>query len=231
MSSPAATFAPPPAPQPLPFPALAALLSFIVPGLGQIAQGMRAKNFARMTKGCLFLLAIWGMFFFGYARSHWRNVYLPHVQEVFVAKDQQLGRVNKSNHFFGKPLPSFLGNLWQRPQYVMQFFAGAPAWPALWNYLFPDSPVFGHYQESPGSLKKDDNQGFNEKDRREAHWQNFEVVDNQIQQQPDMGRLWDIYWIYTVVAGALNILVIYDAYAGPVRFKLAEKKAQKGGKK
>src|SRR5215212_9975471 len=148
MSSPPTAKSPPP-PTPLPFPALAALLSFAVPGLGQMAQGLRAKNFARLTKGCMFLLAIWGMFFFGFARSGWRNVYLPHVQEVFVAEDQALGRVNKSNHLFGKPLPAFLGNLWQRPQYSMQFFAGAPTWPALWNYCFPDTPLFGSYQESP----------------------------------------------------------------------------------
>lgn len=231
MSSAATTSKPPPASKVLPFPGLAALLSFIVPGLGQIAQGLKGKDFARLAKGCFFLLTIWGMFFFGYARSSWRNVYLPHVQEVFVAEDQQLGRINKSYAPFGKPLPAFLGNLWQRPQYVMQFFAGAPAWPALWNYCFPDAALFGTYQESPGSLKKDDLAGFSEANRRKAHWQQFEAKDNEIQQRPDMGRLWDIYWIYTVVAGALNILVIYDAYAGPVRFKVAEKKVKKGGKK
>jgi hypothetical protein len=42
-----------------------------------------------------------------------------------------------------------------------------------------------------------------------------------------MGRLWDAYWIYTVIAGALNIMVIYDAAAGPVRFKLVKKQEGK----
>lgn len=230
MSSAAFTPSPPP-PKPLPFPALAALMSFAVPGLGQIVQGLRGKNFARLVKGCFFLVAIWGMFFFGFARSGWRNVYLPHVQEVFIAEDQQLGRVNKSFALGGKPAPAFVGNLWQRPQYVMQFFAGAPAWPALWNYCLPDLSIFGNYEASPGSLKKNDHQGFIEASRRKANWQEYEVVDNQIQEREDMGRLWDIYWIYTVVAGALNILVIYDAFAGPVRFKLAAKQDKKGCKK
>jgi hypothetical protein len=222
----------PPEYRPVPFPGLAALMSFVVPGLGQIAQGLHSKNFARLTKGCFFLVALWGMFFFGFIRSHWRNVYVPHVQEIYLAEDQDLGRMNKSHHFFGKPLPPFLGNLWQRPQYVMQFFAGAPAWPALWNYFFPDSPIFGKYQESPGSLKKEDNpNGLNEKIRRQEHARPIEMKDNEIQQQENMGRLWDMYWIYTVVAGALNLVVIYDAFAGPVRYRVAQKKSAKGGKK
>jgi hypothetical protein len=29
-------------------------------------------------------------------------------------------------------------------------------------------------------------------------------------------KLWDLGWVYTVIAGALNLLVIYDALAGPV---------------
>jgi hypothetical protein len=225
----------PPSPisqKPLPFPALAALLSFAMPGLGQIAQGFRAKNFARMSKGCFFLLALWGMFFFGFARSHWRNVYLPHVQEVFIEDDQRAGRLNKSLAPFGKPAPALVGNLWQRPQYTMQFFAGAPAWPALWNYCFPDMPVFGKYQESPGSLKQqDNNNGLNEASRRESHSKAMEAIDNEIQLQENMGRLWDIYWIYTVVAGALNLVVVYDAYAGPVKYRPVQKKVGKGAKK
>ncbi len=28
-------------------------------------------------------------------------------------------------------------------------------------------------------------------------------------------KTWDLGWIYTVIAGVLNIMVIYDAIAGP----------------
>jgi hypothetical protein len=230
MSSPAPAKPPPPQ-EPVPFPVLAALLSFAVPGLGQIAQGLSSKNFARLTKGCMFLLALWGMFFFGFIRGHMRNVFLPHIQEVFLDEDQKSGRLNKSFAPFGKPAPPFLGNLWQRPQYLMQFFAGAPAWPALWNYCFPDMPVFGSYQASPGSLTKDNNNGLNDISRRRDHLAEMERRDNELQQQEDVGRLWDIYWIYTVVAGALNLVVIYDAYAGPVRYRPVRKKAEKEAKK
>lgn len=211
----------------MPFPALAALLSFIVPGLGQIAQGYSSKNFVRLAKGCLFLVAIWGMFFYGFAKSQWRNVYLPHLQEYYLAEDQKSGRLSKSANFFGRPLPPFPGNLWNRPQYVMQFFVGAPAWPALWNYFMPDNPIFKKFQESPGTVTKEDHDpAF----ARWNHWQEYEREDNRIQTEVGMGRLWDIYWIYTVIAGALNIMVIYDAYAGPVRFKQVKKKPGEGNK-
>jgi hypothetical protein len=220
-ASPVSTTKPPPDPGPVPFPFLAALLSFMVPGLGQIVQGFVSGNFVRLTKGCLFLIAIWGMFIFGFVRSQYRNVYLPHVQEVYLSEDQAAGRLNKSAQLFGRPLPVFLGNLWNRPQYVMQFWAGLPAWPALWNYLQPDNPLFGKFQVSPGTALKADNES---NFVRKQHAAECEAEDNRIQMAQGMGRLWDIYWIYTVVAGALNIMVIYDAWAGPVRFKKAEKK-------
>jgi hypothetical protein len=215
---------PPPA-KPLPHPAFSALMSFAIPGLGQIYQGLVTKNHSRLAKGCLFLVSIWGMFFFGFARSQWRNVYLPHIQEDFIEEDQAQRRVNRSYNVFGKPLPPLLGNICHRPQYVMQLFAGLPAWPALWNYFFPNQPLFGKYQESPGSLIQG---GL---PNRGQHRDAYEEEDNRIQTSGHMGRLWDLYWIYTVVAGALNLLVIYDAYAGPVRFKLAEKKDTQGGKR
>jgi hypothetical protein len=28
-------------------------------------------------------------------------------------------------------------------------------------------------------------------------------------------KTWDLAWVFTVIAGVLNIMVIYDAYAGP----------------
>jgi hypothetical protein len=212
-----------PSSYPLPHPAFSALLSFAVPGLGQIYQGLATNNHTRLLKGCLFLISIWGMFSYGFARSHWRNVYVPHIQEDFIEEDQQQRRVNRSYHFFGKPLPPLVGNLCHRPQYVMQFFAGLPAWPALWNYFFPDQPIFGKYQESPGSLIKG---GL---PTRRDHRDTYEEQDNRIQTSEEMGRLWDLYWIYTVVAGALNLLVIYDAYAGPVKFKVVDKKEKGKG--
>lgn len=227
-SAPIQTIKPPPETPPVPIPVVAALLSVAVPGLGHMVQGYLSGNFVRLCKGCLFLVALWGMFFYGFARSQWRNVYLPHVQEVYVEEDRASGRLFKSAHFMGKPLPTLLGNLWNRPQYIMQFWVGLPAWPAFWNYLFPDAPLFGTYQESPGTLTAQDN---NSMFVRKNHLDKYEAEDNRIQKLEGMGRLWDIYWIYTVIAGALNLVVIYDAYAGPVRFKVASPKPPKRERK
>ena len=36
---------------------------------------------------------------------------------------------------------------------------------------------------------------------------------NDLQRNGD--KRWDLGWVYTIIAGVLNILVIYDALAGP----------------
>src|SRR5262249_39054734 len=43
---------------------------------------------------------------------------------------------------------------------------------------------------------------------------------NELQSEGD--KLWDLGWVYTVIAGVRNILVIYDAYAGPAFTEEAE---------
>ena len=40
-----------------------------------------------------------------------------------------------------------------------------------------------------------------------------EPLVNQIQNEDD--KKWDLGWVFTVIAGVLNIMVIYDALAGP----------------
>lgn len=170
-NSPAASRDASPAKQPLSF--VAGFLSYLIPGLGQIYQG-------RTGKGILFLVCLYGMFFFGMAQGGWANVYLPDSAEV-------------SNPY---KLPEFAANVFNRFQFAGQFWIGAAAWPALWQYHTFDSrqdtgPIFGTYQRAPVS----------------------EHVLNDLQRKSD--KTWDLAWVYTVIAGVLNILVIYDAVAGP----------------
>ena len=148
----------------------AALLSYLIPGLGQIYQG-------RYGKGLLFMISLLGMFYLGQAMGGWQNVY---VQKQADGR----GRMN-------------LSTLFLRWHYAGQFWIGAAAWPALWQYFEMPVPA------------------------EEAHpfWHDF-------QKMPDEGKLNqflvksdktpDLGWVYTVIAGMLNILVIYDAYAGAV---------------
>lgn len=171
---------PPATPQPHEPSALAAFLSYLVPGLGQIYQG-------RYAKGFLFMISLLGMFSLGQAMGNWQNVYLPR-------SDVRGGVVNDL-----RLTPSSLLIRWH---YIGQFCIGVYSWPALWQYF--DGPL----------------------PDRDAHpfWHEFQRAPEERKLNPflvnsDKGP--DLGWVYTVVAGMLNILVIYDAYAGPLLIPLA----------
>jgi hypothetical protein len=151
---------------------LAGLLSYLVPGLGQIYQG-------RISKGILFFVCLYGLFFAGMAQGHWQNVYLPDTAKIIP---------NTWN------LPRPVANLYNRLQFVGQFWIGVAAWPAVWQYATYDSadkaPFLWNFERTPS-----------------------EDEINKLQRDRD--KTWDLGWVYTVIAGILNILVIYDALVGP----------------
>jgi TM2 domain-containing membrane protein YozV len=151
---------------------LAGFLSYLVPGLGQIYQG-------RVAKGILFLICLYGLFFYGMALGDWSNVYLPDTA--------------RENNPWN--LPTTMANIYNRLHYAGQFWIGAVAWPAIYHYANADEAgnqggLFGNFQKTPS-----------------------EVELNNLQRNGD--KRWDLGWVYTVIAGVLNILVIYDALAGP----------------
>ncbi len=213
---------PPPEP-PLQSPALAALLSFIVPGLGQIYQGVTGPNRRRLFKGVFFMASLLGMFFYGQWLGHWGVVYLPHVQEEWLEAERR-GEPKQAVRLWptDKIAPSLIGDLRIRLPYLGQFWIGAAAWPALWNYYLPDWPLFGAYQASPGAIKK------GEAVDRRALLIEADQAESDLQLRADVGRCYDLGWMYTVIAGVMNLLVIYDAYAGPVKMKPAPAAKEKG---
>jgi hypothetical protein len=153
---------------------LAGFLSYLVPGLGQLYQG-------RIGKGLLFLVCLYGMFFYGMALGNWKNVYLPNT-----ARDKSLNPWN---------LPVPVANLYNHMHFAGQFWIGVAAWPAVYQYWT--------YDREP---------------RDHTTWSTFERTPseeelNKLQRESD--KTWDLGWVYTVIAGVLNILVIYDAFAGP----------------
>jgi hypothetical protein len=156
------------------FSPLAGLLSYLVPGLGQIVQG-------RIGKGLLFFVCLYGLFFYGQYLGNWRNVYV--TDGTAEQKQQQQGR--------GRVLEMVA----DKARFFAQFWIGAAAWPALVQYhaaLPPQDPhpMLGFYQRP---LPEDD----------------LKIELRNSDKSPDLG------WMYTVIAGVLNILVIYDALAGP----------------
>jgi len=108
-------------------------------------------------------------------------------------KNVYLPDTNVKNNmvFTSKPL----GDLENRPHFIGQFWIGIAAWPAIVQYATFDpakkgQAIFGEWQRTPP-----------------------ENVLNDLQRNGD--KRWDLGWVYTVIAGVLNILVIYDAMAGP----------------
>ena len=184
---------------------LPAFLSYLVPGLGQISQG-------RIAKGVLFFVCVLTLFYYGMFLGNWSNVYLTY---------------DESNPWnLNRPL----GNLYNRPQFAAQFWVGVAAWPAVYQYANFDSnaetgPVFGTYQRIPYETRATGTSrrlGDDPAARREARtylkphealpdWKGKTL--NELQNEGD--KTWDLGWVFTVIAGALNVMVIYDALAGP----------------
>ncbi len=168
--------APPAAPPKLdPF---AALLSYLVPGLGQIYQG-------RTGKGVLFLVCIYLLFFYGMYLGRWSNVFLA----------------DSAAHNPAWNLPRWATNLYNRPHFAGQFWIGAAAWPALWHYWHQDASL----DRGPVT-------------NRQEFLSKFQMAPSERELnelQRDSDKHWDLGWVYTVIAGVLNVLVIYDALAGP----------------
>jgi hypothetical protein len=208
------------------FSPLAAFLSFLIPGLGQIYQG-------RIAKGVLFFVCIYALYFYGmylgsgtytYDGKTYRvssNVYLPDTAVRPGDKEREV--------------PRWVTNVYNRPQFAGQFWIGVAAWPAIYQYaMYPDEKKILDTKEalkkaeeekatSPNSPEADkklkeakeafdkvENGGFPFGSfQRTPHEDDLNVINNAGDHLLDLG------WVYTVIAGVLNIMVIYDAFAGP----------------
>lgn len=166
---------------------VAGFLSYLIPGLGQIKRG-------KVGKGILFFVCIHCLFFWGLSLGHLKNVYLPRADDP--------NRYRKMEIALGISFPR---PLWNRIPFVGQFWVGIAAWPALiqW-YSYPDETSIDYQpQEGDNGLPI---LGTFMRTSPEAEL-------NQLQTEGD--KVWELGWIFTVIAGALNLLVIFDAFAGP----------------
>lgn len=161
----------------------AMVLSYLIPGLGQVYQG-------RIGKGLLFFFSLYALFFYGQWMGQWRNVWLPDATDL-PRSDISLRGVFTWNL---EGVPKALS---YRPQFLAQFWMGVASWPAIVQYRTytpanaGPAPVIGTYQRTPP-----------------------EEELNKLQR--DGNKRWDLGWVFTVIAGVLNLLVIYDAFAGPM---------------
>jgi len=173
---------------------LAALLSYLVPGLGQIVQG-------RYGKGLLFMGCLLGLFFYGMYLGHWRNVYIEVVDAPSAIKGSS-------------PRGNFIELVVVRVRFFGQCGIGVAAWPAIIQYATytpPPRPVRVDPDGTPldvnGQAIVDAHPIFGKFERPPT-----EAEQNDLQRSGDKNL--DLGWTYTVIAGVLNWLVIYDALAG-----------------
>lgn len=145
-------------------PIVAAVLGWLVPGLGHFYQ-------RRTAKGLLFMISILAIFFYGLFISGGRAVYASWVE-------------------------------WdQRLPYLCQVGVGLPALPALvqTNLVRNDKePLMGGIMAPP---------------RDPAELNDWYRTRN---------RYLELGTVYTMIAGLLNVLAIYDALAGPVEMDETE---------
>ncbi len=169
-------------------PRLAAFLAWLVPGLGHIYQG-------RTGKGVLFFVCIVGTFFYGLYIGDGRVVYAS-TAKVFSMQ--------------------FLQDRWQ---YVCQVGAGLPALPALVQrqlVLDHKAPLFGDkFMRPPYNNPPAGAVGFESPDETDRS-RTVQHPDELAKWNYDLGDLFEIGTVFTVIAGLLNILAIYDAYGGPL---------------
>ncbi len=187
----------------------AAFLAWLWPGAGHIYQ-------RRYAKGFLFMICVLGTFFYGLGLGRGRVVYASFKQGDF------------------------------RWQYICQLGAGAVALPAaaqayvtrdgddpffiLAKRYPPNHDLSFHIVEDPGYDGETLKDGFMAPPAGPVR-ENFH--DTLGMWHHDMRHMFDMGTLYCVIAGLLNLLVVYDAFSGPAiltledREKLEAKKRKK----
>ena len=169
-------------------PMLAGFLAWLIPGAGHIYQG-------RTAKGVLFSVCIFTLFFFGmylggnrvvYASNRPDNRRLPYLCQVATGLPTMLALVQA--HRMGQDPPK------------APLFSGYMAPPRYEGQIVPSGSI-APINASPWG--NDTAYVRNSKDELSA-W------------QAELHRFFELGTVYTMIAGLLNVLVIYDAWCGPM---------------
>ena len=178
-------------------PAIAALLAFLLPGAGHYYQG-------RKHKAILFAVCILGLFLTGFIIGRGRVVYAyPNTFKV----------TNLAKMLSKKGREEIAKDSYQdfRIHSYAQAMVGIPAFPMILQSRIGPKPVdeqflWGFMAPPPKGLPGDGNPDWLSK------WNNEDSASF------DLGSL------YTAIAGLLNLLVIFDAYAGPMPIPIGQSK-------
>lgn len=172
----------------LPNPKTAALLAWLVPGLGHLYQGRR-------TKGVLFMASIVGLF----------------VAGMVIGE----GKVAYASTLPFAPVGSYVYDGWP---FLCQSGIGVvaiPGWLERSRYLSDEGPLLVPALYPPPT---------GDKARRAAgELTSIDQMDNPVRhpdgpakRRYDLGFRFEVGMVYTVIAGLLNLLVVYDAHSGPM---------------
>jgi len=168
-------------------PPLAALLAWLVPGLGHLYQG-------RIAKGILFFVCLTSTFAYG----------------CYLGGSRELG--------WGRVVYVAWRDDDRRLAYLCQVGIGLPAVPAIVQASLVNKGKAPRWN------------GFMAPPRPEGFANVGEAAANALSNQPTLDELhfqlrgyFDLGTAYTMIAGLLNILAVYDAWGGPVFPESAKK--------
>jgi Family of unknown function (DUF6677) len=165
--------------------------------LAWLVPGLGHIYQGRTGKGVLFFVCIVGTFLYG--------LYLGDGRVVYASTADMFSR-------------GFL----DRWQYICQVGIGLPALPALVQrerMRNGDAPLFEKFDKFMRPPKK---QG--DFHSRDSAGNQVIHPDELAKWNYDLGEMFEMGTVYTVIAGLLNVLVIFDAYGGPLIFAPPEDK-------
>lgn len=185
-------------------PALAAFLSWLVPGLGQLYQGRRFK-------GTVFMVSLVGTFLVGMWIGGGNVVYAS-----WRPGDKRL-------EFFGQAgigaaaIPSLVQASLLASSRGQPLGSGWFAPPLVREQVVSDA-----YRQRVIDRDPEIGQG----DFNGPRFRPRQPGDELSLWRRRYGRFFDLGTLYTTIAGLLNLLVIYDAWAGPMRHPKPEGDAE-----
>lgn len=173
----------------LPNPKTAALLAWLVPGLGHLYQGRR-------TKGVIFMASIVGLFVAGMVIGG--------------------GKVAYASTLPFAPVGSYLFDGWP---FVCQSGIGVvaiPGWLERSRYLGGEGPMLVEMLYPPPTGDKARRDPGNTLKSIDQMGNTVRHPDGPAKRRYDLGFRYEVGMVYTVIAGLLNLLVVYDAHSGPM---------------
>jgi len=194
---------------PLKDPALAGFLAWLVPGLGHLYQG-------RTAKAILYFVCLMGTFAYG----------------CYLGGSRELG--------WGRVVYVAWRGDDTRWSYVCQVGIGLPALPALVqaNRARNDrdreaGPMWGGFQAPPLPEVPEEERRTGDKETRHRLQAERYAKRQFTLDELNLGLAGDFELgsVYTMIAGLLNILVIYDACCGPVVAETKKEEEEEGQKK